>query len=208
MNYLNILICVILGYTFGCIQTAYMIGRIVKNIDIREQGSHNAGASNVTQIMGFKYGIITAFLDISKAIIAVLCVRFLFPNDISLPFIAGAFTIIGHIFPIHLGFRGGKGAASLIGMVLAIDIKIALILILSIVLITLLIDYISLGTITIFILLPLCTYFMNYPLLCTILGILLSILCIYKHSSNMIRILHHEEVGLRSVIKNNHKASV
>ncbi|MCM0647879.1 glycerol-3-phosphate acyltransferase [Clostridium swellfunianum] len=202
MGVLDIIITISIGYMLGCFQTAYIIGRVVKKIDIRTQGSQNAGASNVTMVLGWKFGAITAFADIFKAALAVILVGIIFPNSKELVFIAGASTVLGHIFPFFLRFRGGKGAASLIGMLLAIDIKIAAIAILTIVIITIAIDYIALGSIGMFSALPITTYAFNYPMICTIIGIGLAFLCIYKHMINIRRIMNKEESGLRKVVKN------
>jgi glycerol-3-phosphate acyltransferase PlsY len=192
---------IIFGYIFGCFQTAYIVGKVVKKIDIRDHGSNNAGASNVTMVLGWKYGILTAIFDVLKASFAVILVRILFSDSKELLFIAGAFAIIGHIYHLFLKFKGGKGAASFIGMVLAIDVRIVVIAVFTIIIITLIVDYIALGSIAMFITLPLSTYFFNYSLVCTLIGIALAILCIYKHQINIRRIVKREETGLRKVIK-------
>lgn len=201
MNIVQVMISAFIGYGFGCFQTAYIIGKIFGKTDIRSQGTGNAGASNVTMVLGWKYGAATAVVDILKASLAVIAVNYVYPNSKELLFTAGAFAILGHIFPVFLKFRGGKGAASLVGMLLAIDFKIAVIAILAIVIITLVIDYIALGSIAMFAVLPVSTYYFNYPLFCTIIGIGLAILCLYKHKSNIERIIKKEEVGLRKVVR-------
>jgi acyl phosphate:glycerol-3-phosphate acyltransferase len=205
MSAIQILISVFIGYMLGCFQTAYIVGRVVKKIDIRTQGSNNAGASNVTMVLGWKYGAITAFADIFKAALAVMIVGIIFPGSRELAFIAGTFAVLGHIFPFFLRFKGGKGAASLVGMLIAIDIKIAVIAILTIVIITLVIDYIALGSIGMFAVLPVSTYAFNYPLICTIIGIGLALLCVYKHQINIKRIMRKEETGLRKVVNKDKK---
>jgi glycerol-3-phosphate acyltransferase PlsY len=178
-----------------------MIGRLVKNIDIRSHGTNNAGASNVTIVLGWKFGALTALIDILKAALAVVVVQAIFPNSKELVFVAGAFAVIGHIYPFFLKFKGGKGAASLIGMTIAIDIKIALIVILAIIILTLVTDYIAVGSMGMFVAMPVTTYIFNYPELCTIIGIALMLICIYKHLANIQRIIKSEEKGLRKVIK-------
>lgn len=198
---IQLVVSAFIGYVLGCFQTAYIVGRVVKKIDIRTQGSNNAGASNVTMVLGWKYGAITAFSDIFKASLAVLIVGLIYPGSKELAFIAGACAVLGHIFPFFLKFKGGKGAASLVGMLLAIDIKIAVIAILTIVLITVIIDYIALGSIGMFAVLPVSTYAFNYPLICTLIGVGLAVLCVYKHQINIKRIIKKEEAGLRKVVK-------
>jgi len=94
----------LVGYLLGCFQTSIFIGRIFKRIDIREHGSQNAGASNTTVVLGLSFGLLTAFLDIIKAVVAVVVVRILFPNNMFLPAVAGILAVLGHIFPIFLRF--------------------------------------------------------------------------------------------------------
>lgn len=199
MSLVEVSISAVIGYFLGCFQTAYIVGKLAGKIDIRSHGSNNAGASNVTMVLGWKYGALTALLDILKASLSVVFINNIFPGKIELLFIAGTFSILGHIFPFYLKFKGGKGAASFIGMALAIDFKIALICILIIVIVTLIIDYIAVGSIAMFIALPVTTYLYNYSLTCTAIGIGLAMLCIYKHQINIKRILNNEETGLRKV---------
>jgi acyl phosphate:glycerol-3-phosphate acyltransferase len=203
MEIVEVVVSALIGYLLGCFQTAYIVGRVVKRIDIRTQGSNNAGASNVTMVLGWKYGAITAFTDVFKAALAVILVGIIFPGSKELIFIAGASAVLGHIFPFFLKFKGGKGAASLIGMLLAIDLKIAIIAILTIVVITLAIDYIALGSIGMFAVLPVSTYAFNYPIVCTLIGVALALLCVYKHQINIKRIMKKEETGLRRVVNKN-----
>lgn len=203
MSVTNILISVFIGYALGCIQTAYAIGKLVGKIDIRQHGSNNAGASNVTSTLGWRYGIITAVIDILKAVLAVLIVKALFPNTLNLAFIAGTFAILGHIFPAYLKFKGGKGAASLIGMFLALDLKIAIILIITIIALTILIDYIAVASIAMFTTVPVAAYMRSYPMICVALGILLALVCYYKHYINIVRIIKGQELGLRNVARAN-----
>lgn len=195
------LIASLIGYLFGCFQTAYIIGKLKQNIDIRLHGSNNAGASNVTRVLGWKYGIITALLDILKGTAAVIIVGKIFPGHPSLLFTAGAFAVIGHIYPVFLSFKGGKGTASLIGVSLAINIKIAIIIILALVIITIITDYIALGSLAMYTLFPILAFFYKYQLSCIIIVSLLCLIGYYKHIINIKRMLAREEVGLRQVAR-------
>lgn len=205
MNYMGIVVSALVGYSLGCFQTAYIVGKIAKGIDIRNYGSNNAGASNVTIVLGFKYGAFTAFIDIIKPILAIFMINSIFPKSVELLFITGAFVVLGHIFPFYLKFKGGKGAASLIGMALAIDFKIAIIAILTIIIITFIIDYIAIGSIGMFVVLPISTYLFNYSTVCIFIGIMLALLSVYKHQINIRRIIRKEEVGLRKTVRKEFK---
>lgn len=201
MTIFNFLISALIGYFCGCFQTAYLVGKYFKKIDIRQHGSNNAGASNVTTVMGWKYGVITALIDITKAVLAIMLVEFLFPDSKDLVFVAGAAVILGHIFPVFLKFRGGKGLASLVGMLLAVDIKIALFIMAAIAVITLVTDYIAVGSLTAYSIVPLFTFLSDYPTFCTMISLMLVVLAFYKHHINIKRILRKEETGLRSIFK-------
>lgn len=193
----------LIGYLFGCFQTAYIIGKKVGHIDIRTQGSNNLGASNVTRVMGWKYGIITAVVDILKAAIAVMIVYAVYPGNVVTAFIAGTFAIVGHVYPVFLGFKGGKGAACLGGFMLAFDWKISLILFGIILVITLLTDYIALGTIAMGIALPVLIWLFGYPEPCILMAGLITMLIIIRHYINIQRMMKREEVGLRAVYNKN-----
>jgi glycerol-3-phosphate acyltransferase PlsY len=201
MDIFKILISAAIGYAFGCLQTAYILGRIVKKIDIRKHGTNNSGASNITQVLGWKYGIFTAIIDILKATAAVMIVKTIYPGVFFYQFIAGSFVLLGHIFPAYMRFKGGKGTASLIGMMIGIDIRIAVILAVTIVVITLITDYIAIGSMAMFSLLPVSSYLFGYDIYSILIGIILCIMCILLHRINIKRIIAHEEVGLRAVAK-------
>lgn len=124
------LICLLIGYGVGCIQTAWMISVLHFRKDIRNYGSGNAGTTNMARVFGAGSGVITLILDISKGVLAV-CIAgwiygFSFANT-NLRLWAGVGVILGHNFPFYLKFRGGKGFASSIGVWIAIDFRVFLI---------------------------------------------------------------------------------
>ena len=127
------LICLVIGYACGLIQTSYFIGR-AHHIDIREVGSGNAGSTNTLRTFGKKAGFFNLFCDMLKCVVAVLIVRAIFSRGSGsqiLPLLslyASAGCILGHNFPFYLNFRGGKGMATSAGMVLAVDWRIFLII--------------------------------------------------------------------------------
>lgn len=204
---LNFIFASIIGYLFGCLQFSYLIAKVFKKIDIREHGNGNAGASNTTMVLGWKYGIIVALLDISKAIVSVSVVSFIFGHAMNsdtlniIKYLTGMFTIIGHNYPFYMDFKGGKGTASLIGLLLALDWRMALIGILSIVLITIITDYIALGTIVMMISFVICTFLFKYNIYTLYSSIFLTLLSVYKHLPNIKRIINGTETGLRKVTK-------
>ena len=121
-------ICVAIGYLFGLFQTSYLYGR-ANHMDIREHGSGNAGTTNALRTMGKKAGALTLLGDCLKCVLAIWVVRILYRGDHAdiLPLLsmyAGAGCILGHNFPIYLNFRGGKGVAASVGLVLALDWRV------------------------------------------------------------------------------------
>ena len=206
MNMINYIYAFILGYVFGCFQTSYFLSKKFIKKDIRNMGSGNAGASNVTSEMGWKFGMITAILDILKAYIPVKLTLIIFPTinqQFELMVIAGMAAILGHIFPFFLKFKGGKGIASYLGMLLGINLQLGIIAIITLCLITLITDYVAIGSIFLYVIIPVIFYYQNNSIIilsCTLILLLVGIL---KHIINIKRIMNGTEVGLRSVFNKN-----
>jgi len=116
------LVCLLIGYVFGCFQTSYIYGRM-HGIDIRQYGSGNAGTTNSLRVLGKKAGAIVLFCDIIKTGLAMTLVRFLFKEQYGdilylLALYTGAGAILGHNFPFYLHFKGGKGIACTAGLII------------------------------------------------------------------------------------------
>src|SRR3978361_740687 len=129
------ILALILAYLFGSIPTAVWIGKIFYRIDVREYGSGNAGATNTFRVLGKKAGIPVMLIDILKGFTATKLVVFIGisttggPHAVSyinLELALGIAAVMGHLFPVFAGFRGGKGIATLFGMVLAVNLHSAL----------------------------------------------------------------------------------
>jgi glycerol-3-phosphate acyltransferase PlsY len=119
----NIVVAIIIGYVFGSFPAAYLAGHLRKRIDIRDVGSRNMGAMNVFYQVGPLDAVLVTLADLGKGIGAILLVRWLLGKDLISPFdfltgLTATAAIIGHIFPIFLKFRGGKGAATAIGILI------------------------------------------------------------------------------------------
>ena len=207
MNLLQGVSSLIIGYLFGCFQTSYFISRMVSNKDIREMGSGNAGASNVTSELGWKYGILTGVLDVLKAFIPTQLVIYIFPEtfqQLDIMILSGTGAVLGHIYPFFLDFRGGKGVACYIGMLLGVNWQIGIIVIIGLILITIITDYVSIGSILLYIIIPILAYSSgNYSIIVVRCTVVLCIVGIIKHWINVQRIMNGEETGLRSVFKKN-----
>jgi glycerol-3-phosphate acyltransferase PlsY len=189
------------AYLLGAIPTSVWIGRRFYNIDIREHGSGNAGATNTIRVLGLKVGIPVLIIDMSKGFAAVNLIHltdYYIPQSgdfISYQLLLGIAAIIGHIFPVYVGFKGGKGVATLFGIVLAIDPLPTLICI-GIFVITLIITkYVSLSSMIAgfsFPIMVIVVFKTTTPSL-VIFSLIIAILLLFTHQKNIERLLRKEE---------------
>ena len=115
------LICLAIGYVCGLFQTGYLVGKM-NHMDIRKKGSGNAGTTNALRVLGWKAGAMTFFGDVLKCVAAFLISYFMYRGSDMMPLLAmyaGAGVTLGHNFPFYLKFKGGKGIAASVGMMLA-----------------------------------------------------------------------------------------
>lgn len=200
---MNYIIVPLIGYAFGCIQTSFIAGKLLLKKDIRDLGNGNAGASNATMVFGKKFGLMTAMVDILKGFLALVVIRLLFQDvdneQLLMNYlrIGGLFVILGHNFPFYMNFKGGKGTAALLGVMFGIDWKLGIVGWLTLVIFTLVTDYIALGTVALLIVLLLNAIIFNFsPTVLIVDGIIIS-MSIYKHRLNLIRIKNGEEKKVR-----------
>ncbi|RHW35803.1 glycerol-3-phosphate acyltransferase [Lysinibacillus yapensis] len=154
-----IILTLLTGYLIGCIHGSNA-AKLLSGVNLKEAGHGNAGASNATLTLGWKYGALVAFIDIGKGILAIVLLRLILANFTSynagevsiLLYMMGAAVIIGHNFPIHMKFQGGKGTASLIGIFIALNWKFGLIALLVFVLASLITNYLIIGVFMLYIL--------------------------------------------------------
>lgn len=191
------------GYLLGCSNMAYYLAKI-KKADLRSAGSGNLGASNATVLLGWKAGVLTALHDIGKAALAVLLMKWLFPEAEHIGAVAGVACVLGHIFPFYLKFKGGKGFASYFGMTLALNWKLALCVGIAIVVVTFVTDYIVCGTVTTIVAVPVYMGITTSWLLAMILCVATAVI-FYKHRENIPRMLNGTELGLRSAIRGDNR---
>lgn len=186
-------VIILLSYLIGCFSSAYFLGKMSSNIDIRDYGSGNAGATNALRVLGKKIGVLTFALDILKGILAVLIGRVIFGFYGSL--LAGIFVVLGHNFPVFLGFKGGKGVATSFGVLLMLNWKAALLCLLVAVSIIIFTKYVSLGSIVASISAPLAMVLtmdsVNKYLYITTW--LLAALSVCRHKANIFRLCRGEE---------------
>ena len=201
------LVCVLIGYIFGCFQTSYIYGRL-HGIDIRKHGSGNAGTTNSLRVLGKKAGAIVLFCDILKTGIAIMFVRFLFRErygDILylLAIYAAAGTILGHNFPFYLGFKGGKGVACTAGLIIFFHPYMVIPEIITFFGIFFTTHYVSLGSILVqFVLIAEMIVLGQTGVLgmeqtarneLYLVTLLLALLALWEHRENIKRLIHKEE---------------
>ena len=215
----NIIIVLILSYLVGSIPTSIIVSRLAAGIDIRNHGSGNAGGTNVYRTLGWKYGVFVILLDAFKGVIAVVFVARLHFGDIPFenptPFddftfiqlLAGVCTVVGHIWTVFAGFKGGKGMATALGMtasLITIDVLIA-----AAVFILMLISfrYVSLGSISAAVALPIILYIRENMFQVHIEGyktliiftIGIALLIVYTHRSNIKRLFEGTENRIKRI---------
>lgn len=191
------IVCALIGYLLGCVNTAYIVGRL-HGRDIRKAGSHNAGATNTVIVIGFKVGLIAAAGDIAKAVIAVALAGALFARLEFAGLLAGACCIFGHAFPFWMHFKGGKGFASYLGLILALSGWLGFFLAIgATAVITIVGDKLSVATISVMASYPVCMYLMGFDGRAILVVALVSGAMILKHRENIGRLVRGEEMGFR-----------
>ena len=196
---MNIIIALLTAYIFGSIPTSYIMGKLIKGIDIRDFGSGNVGATNALRILGTKVGIFTLIIDIGKGFIAVTIARFIIeePTDLIL-ILTGLFAILGHIFTIFLKFKGGKGVATSAGVFIAlVPIPVALALFVFVFTVWLS-KFVSLGSILAALTLFISELVMNIWISFTeleflIFTFIIALFIIIRHKANIQRLINGNE---------------
>ncbi|MFN8251248.1 MAG: glycerol-3-phosphate 1-O-acyltransferase PlsY [Ferruginibacter sp.] len=197
------LLLIIVAYLIGSIPTALIISKKFFGIDIRDYGSGNMGATNTFRVLGSKYGSIVMLLDILKGVIAVGLFNFLphylgSENELqrtNFMIGLGLSAVVGHIFPIWANFKGGKGVATLFGMILAIQPVVAVCCVGVFLLVLYLTRYVSLSSILASVFLPVCVLWIwnEHEVLYRIFALIVALLVIFTHQKNIGRILRGVE---------------
>ncbi|MDE5558995.1 MAG: glycerol-3-phosphate acyltransferase [Ruminococcus sp.] len=199
---MQIVLCSLLGYLIGNINPAYILSKL-KGFDIREKGSGNAGASNVTMVMGKKAGVFTALFDIFKAFFATVIAMHLFPQIRYAKILSGVSCIMGHIFPFLMKFHGGKGLACLGGVILSFNQTVFFSLLLVEVIIALAVDYICIVAPSGAVIFTLVYAFLTGDPTGTFLLAVVSVIILFKHIENFERIHNGEEAHISFLWKKN-----
>lgn len=186
----------IISYILGSIPFALVVC-LPFGVDPRKEGSKNPGATNVARLLGKKWGFITFLGDASKGVLALLIASFLssktpYSQELILS-LAGFFAVLGHLFSVFLGFKGGKGVATTIGVFLFLAPKAILVSLLTFLAGVVLTGFVSVGSLLTTFFLPINLFIFNYPTEYIICATVLGILIWYKHKENIKRLLRGEE---------------
>lgn len=189
------------AYFLGSIPTAVWIGKAKYGVDVRELGSKNAGATNTFRVLGKKAGKVVLLIDVLKGMLAVMLPFFILPYHFEAPelthvqLLATFLAVLGHVFPVFAGFRGGKGVATSLGVIIGLQ-PIAALICLGVFLIVFMVsNYVSLGSICASVCFALLLWFgfEIKTIALPIFGTLLAAIVIFAHRKNIIRLLHGEE---------------
>ncbi|MBO4368282.1 MAG: glycerol-3-phosphate 1-O-acyltransferase PlsY [Clostridia bacterium] len=192
MIVLKVIATVVIGYLLGCISTGIIASRLLSNIDIRKEGSGNAGATNMLRTLGWVPSLVTFAGDTVKAVAACWLGSLILGRHGA--YIAGIACVIGHNWPVFFGFKGGKGVSSSFGVLLFTCPPIALIVFVLEIVIVALTKTMSLASISAAVAnVILSVIFLRSDPFCMICGFILSVLLIFRHHSNVKRLLFNSE---------------
>ncbi|MBQ7942429.1 MAG: glycerol-3-phosphate acyltransferase [Lachnospiraceae bacterium] len=193
----TVLISCAIGYFFGCLSPSWAVGKL-KQVNIRNAGSGNLGATNVFLHVSKAFGLLIMVFDIFKSVLAIQIVRFLFAGSAYAPALAGAFAIIGHIYPFYLKFQGGKGSACLVGTILGLTPRLFVPFVVGCILIGVIANYLCVA--------PLLAS-STYPIVCGLatqslynffILAIAGVIMVLKHRDNIIRMRNHTEPKVRN----------
>ncbi len=204
MLLINLLAIALAGYLLGSIPTAIIVSKVFHGIDIREHGSGNAGATNVFRVLGWKSALLVMLVDVGKGVVATLYASQLVfapvtVEPVYLKLLAGLAAVFGHIWTVFAGFRGGKGVGTAAGMLLALYPIAVLICLAIFVIVVYSTRYVSLGSITAAVSLPIVLLIMKQgfhkfvePELMAF-SVFIAVLIVFTHRSNIRRLISGTE---------------
>ncbi len=204
MSILKIVLTLVLSYLLGSVATAVWVGKAFHKVDVREHGSGNAGATNVIRVLGWTTGIPVLIVDLFKGWLAAMLPVFLNLAEpgtallTNLQIYAGLLAIIGHIFPVFAGFRGGKGVATVFGVLLAVNPLLTLACMGVFLCVLIICGYVSLSSMSAGIAFPilLFLFFKTPSILFRIFSVIVAVSLIITHRKNISRLLKGEESKL------------
>ena len=190
------ILVILLSYILGSSNMATYIAA-AKKVDLSAGGSGNPGASNAVILMGWWAGVLVAVHDIGKSALAVILARMVFPGLPLIGAAAGVASVLGHIYPFWMKFKGGKGFASYLGMTIALHWKFAIAVLLLVVVVTLITDYIVAATTTTIVIVPIGLGLLSGSWLLPLVLLIASAVIAWKHKDNYVRMYNGTEIRFR-----------
>lgn len=194
---------ILFGYLIGSIPTSVWVGKALHGCDIREHGSKNAGATNTFRVLGKRSGWFVLIVDVSKGVIAACLPHFFaetwlvgYKDEFLILQLCGSFSaVFGHVFPVFAGFRGGKGVATSLGIVIGINPYAAIVCLVIFLAVFISSRFVSLGAITAALFFPFISYFIinEDARIMIVFTIVLGTLVIFAHRKNIDRLLKGQE---------------
>lgn len=200
---MGLLIYFLLSYLIGSLSWSYIFSRVLWNEDIRTKGSGNAGTSNMIINHGWKLGLLVFFLDFMKGFIVVYIIKYLDFLNISyerllfIQVIAGIFVVLGHIYPVYFNFKGGKGTATGVGIVLGINPLLGAITGIFILIVSFMTKYIAIGGILFWLFNSIGFYIIYKNIAISLIFLLMFFFSAFLHRRNIARILKGEEIYIK-----------
>jgi len=203
-----IILFIIVGYIIGCLHGS-KVAQFLSGVDLKKTGHGNAGASNATLSLGWKYGVLVALIDIGKGVLAIIGAHFFLADAAQytevqvwlFTYLIAAGVILGHNFPFHMGFNGGKGTASIIGILLAVDWKIGLFALILFVILSFATNYLIVGVLEFYLVFCTATFLWIPGMGPTIIALLLFGIAIILHIENIKRLVKGTEPKVTSAFK-------
>lgn len=184
-------ILILVGYLIGTIPCSYLVGKVMGNIDVRKHGSGNAGATNVLRIVGKKAALFALIGDVLKGVVPAIIGNIILGMDGAV--LCAIFAVIGHCYPVTIGFKGGKGVATAGGMIIGTNPLVALFLFTYMFIVIRVTKFVSLASITAAIIYPIIFWFLYDSTIVRVGSIFLGLLIVYKHRANIKRLIKKEE---------------
>ena len=205
---ISVITFLVIGYLIGCIHGS-KVAQFLSGVDLKKAGFGNAGASNATLSLGWKYGVLVALIDIGKGILAIILLNiylqstseFSTTDSWMLLYIIGTGVIIGHNFPFYMHFKGGKGTASIIGISLVLDWKMGLVALSLFVILSLVTNYLVIGVAVFYVTFCISTILWIPGIWPALLTLLLTTMAIVLHTENIKRLLTREEPTISSAFR-------
>jgi glycerol-3-phosphate acyltransferase PlsY len=184
----------VIAYILGNFATAYLVSKTTARIDIREYGSGNAGSTNVLRVLGAKPAALVFLGDLLKGVAAVLIGRYIAGGYGEI--LAGIFVVAGHDWPIVLKGKGGKGIATTIGLMIPIDPMIVVSIVITGIIVIAVTRYVSLASVMGVLIFPIAMIITHKPMEYIVFSLILSAVAIFKHRSNIVRLISGKESKL------------